>query len=111
MVTSVIADSKDANLAEIKAKVEATKGCYLLEWDRASLGNGFMLFYRNMVIRPDYAHSISQMQTMPLDGSAINPLTMIANFVIGEYGPMGKKYPSTYFVSEQFDFDTIRKLQ
>lgn len=116
-VTFIIADANSAKLENIKAKADANDGTYVLVWNRKEQGDGILALYRNMVINKNYDHSMrEQMVSIPLEAAGgdmtnFNPMTMIAMLAMKNWGPQGYKFSEDDYLSEEFNYALIRRMQ
>ena len=116
-VTFIIADANSAKLPDLQAKAEANDGTYILTWNRKEQGDGILALYRNMVINENYPHSMRKlMESVPLaaaggDMSGFNPMKMIAMLAMGNWGPQGYKFSEDDFLSDSFNYASIRKMK
>ena len=116
-VTFIIADANSAKLKDIKAKADANDGTYVLEWNRKEHGDGVLALYRNMLFNKSYEHNMKKlMKSIPLEAAGgdmtnFNPLTMIAMLAMGNWGPQGYKFTENDYLSDEFNYASIRRMQ
>lgn len=107
----VIADLSDENADQVKALCEE-RGYNFMPWDRAKVvadanakgvpnvtGEEIMVLYRNLMF-DGYEYSIREkMQSIDMNNPMnIDPMTMIALYALGDYGPTGKKMSFDAFI-------------
>lgn len=116
-VTIIIADKNSAKLADLRNKVQANKGTYLMTWNRKEQGDGILALYRNMVFNDKYEHSMrKQMESVPLaaaggDMTGFNPMKMIAMLAMGNWGPQGYKFSEADYLNDSFNYAKIRNMR
>lgn len=111
----MIVDPGNTNMSAIKAKAAQMK-INLLEWSVAKYGQPLMIFYRQMYIRPGYEYSVQKLKSFPrldengqIDTSDTKPgADQLANMVLKEHGPFGKKENVSFFLDENFKLEDIR---
>lgn len=114
-VNVMIADPDNADFPTIKSKAARMK-INLVEWSVDKYGEPLMAFYRQMYIRPGFEHSVQKIDPFPRldelgqpDAEDTSPeIGQLANFVLGEYGPLGYKKNVSYFLSENFKLEDMR---
>lgn len=116
-VNIMIADPRNSNFSEIKAKASQMK-INLIEWNVKNNGEPLMVFYRQMHIRDGYEYSVQKMKSFPrlTDQGQIDPTdvtpgpTQLANLVLGDHGPFGYKKHVSFFLDTNFKLESIRPL-
>lgn len=110
-VNFLIVDPENSNFAAIKAKATQMK-VNLMEWSVKSYGEPLMVFYRQMYIHENYGFSVKKItpySQLDDNGQAV-PISWehLANLVLGEYGPLGRKENVSFFLDTNFKLEDIR---
>lgn len=98
---------------KIVAKAESMK-INVINWDNKTMGEGLMIFYRQMYIKKGFEYSVKNIPPYPPlkggvpDQSApITPENM-AHVALGEHGPSGLKLPAAFVLSDAFSYQYMR---
>lgn len=114
-VNVIIADPNNSNYNAIKEKA-AKMNVNLIEWNVQKNGEPLMAFYRQMHIRSDYQYSVQKITPFPKLNSLGQPdptdttpgYNQLANFVLGQHGPVGYKKNVSFFLDNNFKLESIR---
>jgi hypothetical protein len=116
-VNVMIADPGNSNFSAVKTKAAQMK-INLVEWSVEKYGEPLMAFYRQMYIRPNFEYSVQKIISFPRlnelgqpDPNDTTPgMDQLANFVLGEHGPLGYNKNVSYFLNENFKLEDMRPM-
>lgn len=112
-VNVMIIEKTTPNYNRITAKA-ASMNINVIDWDNKTMGEGLMIFYRQMNIKEGYKHSVQRIPVYPPLSNGIPNVSVpikpenMAHLLLGEYGPSGLKLPAEFILSESFGYQHMR---
>lgn len=112
-VNVMIIEKTTPNYDKIVAKAKSMD-INVIDWENKTMGEGLMIFYRQMYIKEGYEYSVQKIPSYPPLSNGIPNASVpikpenMAHLVLGEHGPSGLKLPAAFVLSDTFSYQYMR---